>query len=314
MFLLSAGAMAQSKKTTKESPEAMSDQADAIREAMAAGSKEKAKQYFAEKKYAEALRHFQISYNTKADAAQLYNMGRCLQYLDRWPEALEMYERFVKEAPKDIQAKIPDLDGLFREARSHVAQLDLTVSVDGATVLVNDRIVGTTPFKTPLRISTGPARLKIQLETYAPYERNLSLRGEETATIEVGLVSKLKASLLIVKTSTPGSELFIDGKSVGSPPLEIQVESGTRRLRIEHPKFRKRETSAVLVAGEKKELTLDPLDDTPVTARWWFWASIGAGVAAASVTTYMLLTERGPDRGGISPGFSGAPTPALATF
>ena len=120
--------------------------------------------------------------------------------------------------------------------------------------------------------------------------------------------------MLIVKTSTPGSELFIDGKSVGSPPLEIQVESGTRRLRIEHPKFRKRETSAVLVAGEKKELTLDPLDDTPVTARWWFWASIGAGVAAASVTTYMLLTERGPDRGGISPGFSGAPTPALSTF
>ncbi len=261
--------------------------------------KEKGAVAFRERRFGDALDAFQLSYAAKANPALLYNIGMTLRSLDRWPDALAYFKRFKKDAPSELRAKVPDLDGLLAEVESHIGNLDVTVNVKGATVIVNDRIVGQTPFEKPIQVKAGPNKIDVVAENHAGYKRMLNIQGGSTATLDITLLLKSRAALLVVKSNVAGSEVFIDGKSAGTPPLEVQVEVGSHRLRIEKRGLKRVETTTVVAVGDRKEVTLNPLDDRPIYERWYFWAGVGVVAAATVVTIHALTTERDGDSGGL---------------
>src|SRR5438067_1440517 len=71
--------------------------------------KHRADALLVERRYDEALEAYDRAYALSPNPAIHYNRGRALHYLARFPEALSSIERFEREAPPEVRAKVPGL-------------------------------------------------------------------------------------------------------------------------------------------------------------------------------------------------------------
>lgn len=257
--------------------------------------------------YGEALSAYDKAYDIGRDPALFYNRGRALQGLGRFPEALEQLEDFRKNATAQLRARVPALDALIEEVAGRVSTLTLTCNVEGARIILGDKVVGTTPFAAPLRLNAGSMVVQIEAEGYVPFRHTIALPGGGALTVDAELAPKSTKGVLVVRSPVAGARVSVDGKVVGDAPVEISVTAGQHRILIERDGFTPATTAAVVVVGGRKEVTV-PLSPNPsVFARWWFWAGVGAVVATGAVVTAALLTERSADKGTIAPGQALAP-------
>jgi hypothetical protein len=252
-------------------------------------------------RYADALAAYSDVYAITQNPALLYNMGRALQALNRFPEALDKLTAFEAAASPELKARVPRLPMLIAEMRQRVSTLAIRTNVEGARVLVRSTVVGKTPLSGPLKLVEGPAEIEIVAEGYFPAKKTLVLKGGAEQAISMNLFSQTTTGVLTVRASVPAAEVIIDGKRVGNAPVELNVPKGTHRVTVRHPDYRIYETSTVVVAGGSKTVTAT-LESSSIVTRWWFWSAAGAAVTAGVAITIASVTERAPDSGSIAPG------------
>ena len=231
----------------------------------------------------------------------LYNMGRALQALNRFPEALEKLRAFEKAAPPELKARVPRLPKLIAEIRDHVSTLTITTNVAGARIVVRNTVVGKSPLPAPLELVSGPADIEIEAEGYFPAKKSVVLAGAAELTVQMDLNSRASTGMLAVRASAPYAEVLVDGRRIGVAPIEINVAKGDHKITVRHPDFRLFETSAVVPAGGSKTVTAN-LQTPPIVRRWWFWTIVGAAVAGGAAAAIAGTVERPPDSGTIAPG------------
>lgn len=264
-------------------------------------------------RYEDALKAYSEAYEATKDPALLYNMGRALQALNRFPEALDKLEAFQAQAGKDLLARVPRLPALIAEIKQRVTTLTVT-TVEGARVIVRGTVLGTSPLG-PQRLVAGPADVDVEKEGYFPFQKRVDLPGGGALAIEAPLASRSTSGVLTVKASATGAEVQVDGKRVGVAPVETTVAAGSHRIVVRHKDHSDFETSAVVPAGGSKEVNAS-LASPSIVSRWWFWGGVGVVVAAGAAITIAALTERPADTGTIPPGQLKAPNanPALIRF
>lgn len=259
------------------------------------------------KRYEDAVALYDQAYAKTKDPAIHYNRGRALQFLGRAPEALEAFERFAREAPPAVRAKVPDLDGLIAEVRASVSSLVLRCPVDGARVIVRDRVVGTAPLPGPIALNAGPANIEITAEGYVPFRAKIVLPRGGRLAVDAPLAAIGTSSVLTVRSSVAGTTVDIDGHPVGDAPAESTVEPGSHRVRVHHDGYDDVERYFVTAEGEHRTVSIDPMAPPPITSKWWFWTGVGVVVVGGIALTAALLTEKPGGTGDFSPGRTTAP-------
>lgn len=264
-------------------------------------------------RYAEALSHYEEAFSLSADPALLYNRARVLQALERFVEALEQLDRFAREAPPEIKARVPKLKELREELNSRIASLAITCNVAGARIIVRDKVVATTPTAAPIRLNAGKATLEVAADGYQPYTSEIELPRAGTSTVDVTLVPRDTRGQLFVASTPDGAIISIDGRPFGHAPAEAQLAPGNHVIVVSHSGFVDREVSAVVVEGQRKELQIKLEKAPPITSRWWFWTGIGVVVTGVAITTVAIAstTDKSAGRGDIAPGQVAGP---LVTF
>jgi hypothetical protein len=295
--LLAQPAPATPPKVEAKGPEAPLDEV----QARAAARKKAGDAAMEALQYADALAAYSDAHAITRDPALLYNMGRALQALNRFPEALDKLDAFDLAASPELKARVPRLPKLIAEIRQRVSELRVVTNIEGARILVRSTVVGKSPLPGPLRLAAGPAEIEIEAEGYFPARKSVELPGGGELRVDLDLFSRATTGVLQVKASAPGAEVLIDERRIGVAPVELNVTKGTHRIAVRHPDFRLYETSAVVLAGESKSV-LATLQTKPIVTRWWFWTGVAAVAAAGAVATVAAVTERGPDSGTIAPG------------
>lgn len=252
-------------------------------------------------RFADALAAYSDAYAVTNNVALLYNMGRALEALNRFPEALEKLTAFETSAPAELKARVPRLVPLIADLRKRVATLVIRTNVEGARIYVRNVVVGKSPLSDPLAFVAGPAEIEVDAEGYFPAKKTLDLAGGTEQTLSFDLFSRATTGVLVVRASEKAAEVFVDDKRIGVAPIELNVEQGTHRILVRHPDFRSFETSAVVPAGSNKTVTAS-LQNKSVATKWWFWTGVGGVVAAGAAITFAAVTERSPDSGTIAPG------------
>ena len=265
-------------------------------------------------RYEDALAAYADAYAITKNVALLYNMGRALEALNRFPEALEKLLAFDAAAPPDLKARVPRLPTIIAELRQRVSTLDVQTNVEGARIVVRNVVVGKSPLAAPLKLVAGPAEIEVDAEGFFGAKKTVTLEGGTTQTVRIDLFSRTTTGVLTVLASASSAEVLVDGKRIGVAPVEVNVPKGTHRITVRHPDFRVYETSAVVPAGGTKAVTAT-LEAKSVATRWWFWTGIGAVAAAGAAVTVAAFTERAPSTGTIAPGQlpTGAPRGGGAT-
>lgn len=130
--------------------------------------------------FREALEQYDAAVRLGGGAAIQYNRARALQGLGDYPHALDALEEFVRTAPPELRARVPQLDELVADLRGHVSTLVIASNVDHATVRVGHDVIGTTPINVPVRVSVGHVIIEASARGYRTTTREMTLSSGET--------------------------------------------------------------------------------------------------------------------------------------
>lgn len=262
-----------------------------------------------EMRYVDALAAYQQSAALSPDyKGVLYSIARAHQLLGEFAEALQTLERFEREASPEAKAKVGGLDRLFAELRGRVGTLELRSNVNGARVLLRNKVLGTTPL--PLtRLEAGAATLDLELDGFFPVRREVVVPAGGRLSLELELHARSSSALLTIHTSPGGAQIRVDGRSQGtsSPNVELTLPAGTHRISAQREGYDEASVPIVLRAGTTRDLALELQRSVPVTSRWWFWTGATLLVAGGVTLAVASFTERPADKGTLTPGQISAP-------
>jgi hypothetical protein len=177
-------------------------------------------QLYLEADYRGALVEFTRAYTLAPNGVVLFNIGETEYQLRDYAAALGTFQRYLFEAPADDKHR-PIAERNVKELSTRVAQLRVVTVPPGATISINDRVVGESPLQKPIMVGAGRLTLRAALPGRPPVERPVDVAAEDDVlvTLEVPRSPALPAS----------STLAVDGMVVDSSP---RPPASASRLRL----------------------------------------------------------------------------------
>ena len=176
---------------------------------------------FRQSAWAPALAEFLESRRLFATRNATSNAAICLRNLQRFDEALGMYEALLKEfvdLPDDIKTAA---QRALVELRELVGVIEIVGAELGAGITIDGRSRGDYPPVEPLRVPLGSHVVRVYKEGFEPFETRVDVAGGKTARTEVRLRAlKLEeiGRLQVTEPSGKALEVLVDGVVVGKTP------------------------------------------------------------------------------------------------
>lgn len=221
---------------------------------------ERALQLFDEGRHAEALIEFEAAYELFPDHRVLFNVGNVHEALGRPVEAVDAWERYLREGGEGLGAERRQaVEQALARQRARIGRLHVVSNVDGARLEIDGVEVATLPASEPLRLAIGTYTVGVRAAGHEPATRRVTVAGESEQRLEVILERRAsEVGSLRVTSSTPDVLVRVDGREVGRTPLRetVAVAPGMRLVeasRLGYVTFR--ETVSVQV-GQQTDVAL----------------------------------------------------------
>lgn len=257
--------------------------------------------------YPGALAKYQEAFRLSSDPALLYNQGRALELMGRFPDALEILQRFDAKASPELHEKVPNLKQLLEAIEGQTCMLTVKVSAPGAatieniTVRLGDMVVGNAVSVTRRVNAEKRAHLEITADGFEPFSKDLELPGKGDVQVDAPLNPTDKTAVLRVVSEVKGASVSIDGKAFGQVPAEARLVPGSHTVLVSADGYADKELTIELTKNDRRTEKVELA--APLYKQWWFWTInvAVAGGAAAGISYWVLNTERSPDVGTIPP-------------
>ena len=132
--------------------------------------------------------------------------------------------------------------------------LSVTCNVPGVAMLVDDAARGSTPFRTPIAVTEGSHRITFQRPGYA--RTTITWLPSSSSTVDCGVklgaLAPSDSSTLVVTSSEPDAETFVDGTRWEHSPLPF----GTHHLELKRFGFQTWGKDLEFRRGEDKQLAI----------------------------------------------------------
>ncbi|WP_456365007.1 PEGA domain-containing protein [Thermococcus sp.] len=171
----------------------------------------------------------------------------------------------------DTNAQVQDSNAIVQTANLQVhtyygpAVLTVNSSPSGASVYINGTYEGITPLA--LNLTPGTYEVKLTKQDYQNYTTTVTLNPLESKTLNLSLTPTF--GYLTVTSSPSGATVIIDGKEVGSTPLEkYRLSTGQHQIAIRKEGYREENFTLMIEAGKelKKNVELTPIQTATATA------------------------------------------------
>jgi hypothetical protein len=132
-----------------------------------------------------ALAEFLKAHEKSPHYAPLYNIAKCQMELEDYLDAMKTFEQYLDEGRTEIpKPRTDEVEELLVELRELLCQLSLDVDVDGASILIDGKLVTTTPAEEIIFVDAGEHVLRVEKDGYDPYQKELVLsRGEKASHV-----------------------------------------------------------------------------------------------------------------------------------
>ncbi|MBX3228869.1 MAG: hypothetical protein KIT84_41940 [Labilithrix sp.] len=159
--------------------------------------------------YAPALAEFKEAYARAPSPVILFNIGQACAELKDYVCAYTTFEKYAA-TPGVPRAKKATAREEVKRLTAHVAYLNITTSVDGAAVTVDDAPVGTSPLPGPVLVAAGRRTVAASKDALFPARQALDVPGD-LPTVDV------KLDLVEPPAPPPAKVLFV---TKPAPPQE----------------------------------------------------------------------------------------------
>lgn len=148
-------------------------------------------------------------------------------------EAYAAYEAWQKTyGAKANAAKRRTAEARLKEIAARTGLLAFDVNEPGAKITVDDKDMGTTPLAAPLRLSTGPHRVRITKAGFTPFDQAPNVAAGATQRVTVKLEAESANGRLSVKEKAGKPiRVLVDGVDMGDAPWTGEVAAGSHEVR-----------------------------------------------------------------------------------
>jgi hypothetical protein len=191
------------------------DEAAPLNEPKAAAEVERAREHFnqglklyRDGDFSAALVQFERAYSAKPNYKVLYNIAQTCFQLRDYVEARNAMRRYLSEGGLDIDADrreqaTQDLVDLERR----IGTIRLSVNVDGASVFVDGKRVGTTPLRDPIAVSEGQRTISVEEPSRGARQRLVRLAGSEELALTLDFEAPRAPLVAATAPRAPRSEV-----------------------------------------------------------------------------------------------------------
>lgn len=153
--------------------------------------------------YRGALGEFTHAYTLAPNGVVLFNIGETQYQLRDYAAALETFQRYLVEAPADDKHR-PIAERNIKELSTRVGQLRVVTIPPGATVSINDRVVGESPLQKPIVVGAGRLTVRAALPGRPAVEHPIDVASEDDVlvTMEVPRSPAVPANSALVGDAT----------------------------------------------------------------------------------------------------------------
>ena len=166
-----------------------------------------------------ALAEFLRSRQLHATRGNTQNAAVCLRELDRYDEALDLFEILLVDFPESLQDG-PRIQKEIAYLRGLVGNIVIKVSEPGAVIIVDGRERGQSPLTRIVRVAAGTRQVRITKPGFWPFTTTVDVAGRQ----DVELVATLR----------PASE----PRPATPPQRDVRRDGGPRpaaRTSVPHP-------------------------------------------------------------------------------
>ena len=180
-----------------------------------------------------ALAEFLKAYEIKPHYAVLYNIANCHKNLEYYAEALEYFERYLDEGGDEISEKRRiKVELEIEDILELLSQVKLTANVEGASVVVDGKKVDTTPLLQSLYLDAGKHLIRLEMDGYEDWEKEIILSRGEKASFDVHMKAlEAEPEPEPDPEPEPEPEPEPDPEPVSPEPDEGEPQPSKKRLR-----------------------------------------------------------------------------------
>jgi hypothetical protein len=184
------------------------------------------------KDWATAARSYDAANKAQPSADTLENLANAQYQAGQLGEAYASYTDWLAQyGAKAPPAKKSAAEARQKEIAGKTGAVTVTVNEAGATILADDKPVGTSPLAGPLRLTPGPHRIRVTKDGFLPFDQapNVSLGG--TSTVAVTLAASSAKGRITVKEKTGKPiRVTVDNVDMGEAPWAGDVDPGQHKV------------------------------------------------------------------------------------
>ena len=242
-------------------------------------------EYYAEGDFRAALVELTRAYTLQPTYKMLYNLGQVAFELRDYAGAEQYYRAYLTEGGDEIPAeRTSEVKEELARLRSRVASLRIQLSLKGAEVRVDDKVISRAE-SVPVRVSAGQRRIVAEKSGYAPVSRVVDVSGGDELNVRLDFGPPLTAASSADSGSSPaplilGIGAAVLGAAAGGVGYWAYVDTAARNDQLGQYTTRA-ELDRLSSQAHTKALLADVL--------------LGTAVTAALVGTIILLTSSGSE-------------------
>ncbi len=276
----------------------------------ALGAFDRARELFANGRYAEARAEFERAHALGGDPRVLYNVAVCDKELGRYARAAARLRQSLATTtllPRDYIERARDTLELLAP---YVGPLRVEVSEPGASVSVDGEDLGALPTREPLEVDIGRHVVTAWREGF--YETSQAVDvPHEGRVVRLVLSPRPPAAsplpttgVLQISGGAPENVIYVDGRLRGTGEHTTRVAPGTHRVRVVGAEGELYAADVFVREGETRTVSIRTPRGSEVPT--WVWVAGGIVLAGAATATTLYLTRRVEYRGqsGDGPGGS----------
>jgi hypothetical protein len=221
---------------------------------------EAAKLLYGDGDFAGAFMKFRQAYVLSSDARLLWNLAVCEKNMRHYARVIRLVEQYQTYGANVTTAEDrQEAIALLAAVRSFVAPMTIQVNEPGASVYVDDELVGQTPVQGQVMVDIGNRRLKVAKPGFRTFDDVQPVTGSQSLVVTVQLVREIHEGRLIV-TAPDGSTIEIDGQPVAQARWDARIASGGHTLRVTSPGMRPYQSEVVIKDEEARtlQISLEP--------------------------------------------------------
>lgn len=190
---------------------------------------------FEEESWDPALAEFLRSREVFATRAATKNAALCLRKLDRFDEALDLFQALLREFPNLPSEDRALAESAIKSLSALVGGIDVRASESGAVIVVDGRERGTVP-SPPVRVNAGTHLVRLSREGFLPFETQVKVAGAQTVVVQAKLAPLTRGGRLkIAEQSGKAADVLVDNVVVGKTPWEGSLPAGSHMVLLRAP-------------------------------------------------------------------------------